>query len=146
MRTMLCAFAMLAVTTVVHAEVPTGPDAINGAFTRMFEHESATTMSSGAAVGEASDFLFERWVNATARGEMSSLEAGFVHMLQRCADTPHALVARGEPDPLAVMVAATLQAQQRTNRRPAPERLAAADGRTGDGPIPSGPEKWRRGQ
>lgn len=122
MKSMLCAFAMLAVTTVAHAEVPTGPDAINGAFTRMVEHESGATMPLGATVGHDGDFVFERWVNAAARGDMSSLEAGFSHMLQRCHEVPHPLAARGERDPLAVMVADALQAQQRTSQLHAMQR------------------------
>jgi hypothetical protein len=74
MRTTLCTLAMLTFTTVAHAEVPRGADAINGAFARMLAHSH---------------------------------------------ETPPAIIVRGEPDPLAVMVSTALQLQC-----PAREQLA----------------------
>ena len=47
-----------------------------------------------------------------ARQDVGSLEAGFVHMLERTQEAPQPLAARGEPDPLAVMVASALQVQR----------------------------------
>jgi hypothetical protein len=109
MRTALCTFAMLASAATTHAGVPQGPDAIHGAFARMLDHESAA-LSTAAANPDAA--FVEHWVNSASRRDMGSLEAGFVHMLERTRDVPQPLVARGEPDPLASLVAAALHVQQ----------------------------------
>jgi hypothetical protein len=109
MRTAFCTMAMLAFAATAHAEVPQGPDAIHGAFARMLEHEPAALSAEAASQEHA---FVEHWVNSVARQDMSSLEAGFVHMLERTRDEPQSLVARGEPDPLATMVASALQVQQ----------------------------------
>lgn len=109
MRTALCTLAMLALAATAHAEVPQGPDAIHGAFARMLEHEPAALSPASANQG---DGFVEHWVNSAARQDVGSFEAGFVHMLERIQDAPQPLVARGEPDPLAVMVASALQAQR----------------------------------
>lgn len=109
MRTALCTFAMLAAAATLHAEVPQGPDAIHGAFARMLEHGPAAL--SPAAANQGSAFV-EHWVNSEVRQDMGSPEAGFVHMLERTRDVPQPLLARGEPDPVATMVASALQAQQ----------------------------------
>lgn len=117
MRSMLCTFAMWSLAALAHAEVPTGPDPVNGAFARMLDHEAVTTMPSGAAAGASDERLFEQWVNAAARGEMSSLEAGFAHMLARCGTVQAAPPVRGEPDPLATMFAEALKEQERAGQR-----------------------------
>jgi hypothetical protein len=111
MKAVICtiAFAAFAVAPRAYADVPPGPDAINGAFVRMLGSE-ATTAAAVAATPD-SDRMFERWVNRVARNEMSSAEAGFARMIARTAEKPAPLVARGEPEPLARMIAAALQAQ-----------------------------------
>lgn len=109
MRTALCTLAMLALAATAHAELPRGPDAIHGAFARMLEHEPAALSPASPTQG---DGFVEHWVNSVARQDMGSHEAGFVHMLEHTRDVPLPLVARGEPDPLALMVASALQAQQ----------------------------------
>jgi hypothetical protein len=117
MRIMLCTIAMWSLAAVAQAGVPNGPDEINGAFTRMLEHETVATMPSGTAAGGSDDRMFERWVNAGARGGMSSVEAGFARMLARCDAVQHAPPVRGERDPLATLFAEALQAQQRASQR-----------------------------
>jgi hypothetical protein len=117
MRIMLCTFAMCSLATVTQAGVPSGPDEINGAFARMLEHEAVATMPSRANAGVSDDRLFERWVNTAARGETSSLEAGFARMLARCDEDQQAPPVRGERDPLAALFAEALQAQQRAGQR-----------------------------
>ena len=109
MRTALSTLVMLAVAATAHAEVPQGPDSVHGAFARMLAHEPAAL--SHASVNRDDTFV-EQWVNSVSRQEMGSLEAGFVHMLERSRDMPQPLMARGEPDPLATIVASALQAQQ----------------------------------
>jgi hypothetical protein len=112
MKTVICtiAFAAFAVVPRADADVPPGPDAINGAFVRMLGNEATTPVA--VATTPASDRLFERWVNRVARNEMSSVDAGFARMIARTAETPAPLTARGEPEPLARMIAAALQAQR----------------------------------
>lgn len=119
MRTTLCTLLMFAFAAAAQAEVPPGPDAVNGAFARLLEHEPVTSLAPVASVGDENDSYVEHWVNAIARQEMSSPEAGFVHMLARRDEDPTALLASGEPDPVALMISAALQAQ-----RPAHQRLA----------------------
>jgi hypothetical protein len=112
MKTTLCTLTMLMLTTTAQAEVPDGPDAINGAFGRMLAHPPAELTDAGPVTSVAGDVEFERWVNAAARGEMSSLEAGFAHMLSRRDDVPRSVAAQGEPDAVALMVAEYLRQQQ----------------------------------
>lgn len=109
MRTAFCTLAMLALAATAHAEVPQGPDAIHGAFARMLEHEPAALSPASANQG---DGFVEHWVNSVARQDVCSLEAGFVRMLERAHEAPQPLAPRGEPDPLAVMVASALQVQR----------------------------------
>lgn len=109
MRTALSTLAMLAVAATAHAGIPQGPDSVHGAFARMLVHEPDAL--SHASVSRDDTFV-EQWVNAVSRHEMGSLEAGFVHMLERSRDVPQPLPARGEPETLSVMVASALQAQQ----------------------------------
>jgi len=109
MRTTLCSLAMLAIAATAHAEVPRGPDSVHGAFARMLEHEPVALSPASA---NRDDAFVEHWVNSVARQDLGSLEAGFVHMLERAQDAPRPLVVRGEPDPLATMVASALQVQQ----------------------------------
>ena len=117
MRKTIYALAMLACATAARAEVPAGTDPIIGVFARMLEHEAFSTLSlNGAAAGENDDY-FERWVNAAARNDRNSLEAGFTRMLERCDETPAASIVRGEPDPLAIMVAEALRAQRQADGR-----------------------------
>ena len=113
MRTAFCTMAMLAFAATAHAEVPQGPDSIQGAFARMLVHEPAAL--SPASANRAEIFV-EHWVNSVARQDMSSPEAGFVRMLERTHDVPRPLVVRGEPDPLATMVASALRVQQAGRR------------------------------
>ena len=80
MRTAFCTLAMLALAATAHAEVPKGPDAIHGAFARMLEHEPAALSPASANQG---DGFVEHWVNSVARQDVGSLEAGFVHLLER---------------------------------------------------------------
>lgn len=108
MKTAFCTLAMLALAGTAHAEVPQGPDAIHGAFARMLEHEPAALSPASA---NPNDAFVEHWVNSVARQDGGSLEAGFIHMLERTHDAPQPLAARGEPDPLATMVASALQVQ-----------------------------------
>ncbi len=113
MRTSLCTLAMLALAATAQAEVPQGPDAIHGAFARMLEHEPVALSPTPA---NPHDAFVERWVNSVTRQDMGSLEAGFVHMLERSRDVPQQLIARGDPDPLATLVASALQAQRLERR------------------------------
>jgi hypothetical protein len=112
MKTVICTIAFAAFTVVprADAEVPPGPDAINGAFVRLMANEA--TPPATAVPAPESERMFERWVNRVARNEMSSVEAGFARMIARTAEKPAPLVARGEPEPLARAIAAALQAQQ----------------------------------
>jgi hypothetical protein len=75
----------------------------------MLEHEPVALSPASA---NRDDAFVEHWVNSVARQDLGSLEAGFVHMLERAQDAPRPLVVRGEPDPLATMVASALQVQQ----------------------------------
>jgi hypothetical protein len=111
MRTAFCTLTMLVMSATAHAEAPQGPDAIHGAFARMFEHESAGLAAHRPAGGQDDAFV-EQWVNSTAREDWSAPEAGFVHMLARCSETPRLTPTRGEPDALAVMIASALQSQR----------------------------------
>lgn len=117
MRTTLGALTMLALVAAAHAEVPPGPDAVHGSFTRMLGHQASNGWAAAATPGSEYDAYVERWIDAAARNELNSLEAGFVHMLERCDEVPRAPVVRGEPDPFGAMVAAALQAQQHDGRR-----------------------------
>jgi hypothetical protein len=112
MKTVFCAIALAAFAVVprANADVPPGPDSINGAFVRLMAHE-ATTLAASATAPDP-DRMFERWVNRVARNEMSSAEASFARMIARTAEKPAPLTARGEPEPVARMIAAALQAQR----------------------------------
>jgi hypothetical protein len=113
MRTTLCSLALLAIAATAHADVPRGPDSVHGAFARMLGHEPGALSPASA---DRDDAFVEYWVNSMARQELGNLEAGFVHMLERAHDAPRPLVARGEPDPLATMVASALRLQQAERR------------------------------
>lgn len=112
MRAVICTFAMAvsAVAPRAYADVPPGPDAINGAFVRLLAPEAATATTTDALPDP--DRAFEHWVNRVARNEMSSAEAGFAHMLARADEVPRPSLVSGEPDPVAVMIARALAAQQ----------------------------------
>jgi len=125
MRTAFCTLAMLVISTSAHGEVPQGPDAINGSFERLLAHEPGLPVLQQPAV-ERDDAFVERWVNAVARNEISGPEAGFVSMLARSREEPRLPVVRGEPDPLAAMIAATLESQRVTHER----LVSAPAGRT----------------
>ena len=73
MKAAFCTLAMLVMSAPAHAEVPPGPDSVNGAFERMLAHGR---------------------------------------------EEPRSLPVRGEPDPLATMIASALLAQH------APQQLA----------------------
>jgi hypothetical protein len=122
MRTHLVTIAMMMVTGASSAEVYAANDAINGAFGRMLAHEAIPLASARQTVDDASDFQFDRRVNAVVRGEVSSLELGFAHMLERVDDAPAALTVRGEPDAVELMVATALRLQAQSS---APQRHAA---------------------
>lgn len=111
MRTTLCTLAMLVISASAHAEVPPGPDSINGAFERMLAHKPVALDSQQPAGGPGEAFV-ERWVNSAASQEFTSLESGFVHMLVRSREEPRPLVVHGEPDPLATTIAAALLVQR----------------------------------
>jgi hypothetical protein len=113
MKAVLCtiAIAVSSVAPQAHADVPPGPDAIHAAFVRLMAHEATTTAVAAVATTPDSDRVFERWVNRVARDEFSSVEAGFARMLARPDEAPARLIAHGEPDPVAVMIAGALQAQ-----------------------------------
>lgn len=55
-------------------------------------------------------------VAATAHAEVpqgpDAIHGAFARMLERTHDVPQPLVARGEPDPLATLVASALQVQR----------------------------------
>lgn len=118
MRTAFCTLAMLMISTSAHAEVPPGPDFINGAVERLLAHEPVALESQQPA-GDQDEAFVEHWVNSAARQEFTSLEAGFVHTLVRSREAPRPLVVRGEPDPLATMIASALVAQRATQQQPA---------------------------
>ena len=116
MRTILTALATMTFAAAVNAETPAESDAIQGAFDRMLTHEATPLPATHRDEVAAADRQIEHWVNAVARGESSSLELGFAHMLARADDVAPALVVRGEPDAVEVMVAAALQEQARASR------------------------------
>ena len=113
MKFVICtiALAVSAITPEAHADVPRGPDQVNGAFVRMLAQE-ATSVTAQAAITGNSNRMFEGWVNRATRNEMSSLEAGFAHMLARCDDAPTRSIVRGNPDPVASVIAETLRSQR----------------------------------
>lgn len=117
MKTTLCTLTMLMLTATTQAEVPDGPDAINGAFGRMLAQPTAGVTNAGPVTSVANDVGFELWVNAAARGDMSSLEAGFAHMLSRRENAPRPVAAQGEPDAVALMVAEYLRQQRQSVER-----------------------------
>lgn len=114
MRTTFCTLTMLVMSATAQAELPQGPDAIHGAFARMFEHEPAGLAVQRPPRGQDEAFVGQ-WVNSMAREDWSAPEAGFVRMLARCSDAPRHAPASGEPDALAVMIASALQAQRQEN-------------------------------
>ena len=116
MKTILFTIVTMTTAGLACADVPTGPDSINGAFERMLTGEPGTTALLGAACGNETDFQFERSVNAAVRGDSDGLAIGFANMLARVEETPRALTVRGERDPVEVMVTEALQAQRRTER------------------------------
>lgn len=111
MKTIILAIATLAVPGLACAEVPAGPDSLHGAFVRMLDHQPAPFEANRPAGDDATGFQFERHVNAVARGDASSLELGFAHLLARADDVPPALTVRGERDPVERLVTAALRAQ-----------------------------------
>jgi len=126
MKTEFCTLVMLVISTSAYADIPQGPDAVNGSFERMLAHEPGLPALQ-QPVADRDDAFVERWVNAVARNEFPGPEAGFVHMLVRSREEPRLTVVRAEPDPLATMIAASLELQRVRH-----ERLASASaGRTG---------------
>lgn len=118
MKTVLLALASMAASGLAVAEVPAGPDPINGSFVRMLEFSPVVPANRPTGVSNASDFQFDHWVNRIARGDQSSLEAGFAHLLRDSESCPPTRMVLGEPDPIAVMVAELLRSQvETTNRR-----------------------------
>jgi len=111
MKTIILAIAALTAPGLACAGVPPGPDSLNGAFVRMFDHMPGRFKASPPANDDATGFRFEQFVNSTARGDTSSLELGFAHMLARTNDVPASLAVRGERDPVERLVTAALQAQ-----------------------------------
>ena len=126
MKTEFCTLVMLVISTSAYADIPQGPEAVNGSFERMLAHEPGLPALQ-QPVADRDDAFVERWVNAVARNEFTGPEAGFVHMLVRSREEPRLTVVRAEPDPLATMIAASLELQRVRH-----ERLASASaGRTG---------------
>ena len=126
MKTEFCTLVMLVISTSAYADIPQGPEAVNGSFERMLAHEPGLPALQ-QPVADRDDAFVERWVNAVARNEFPGPEAGFVHMLVRSREEPRLTVVRAEPDPLATMIAASLELQRVRH-----ERLASASaGRTG---------------
>ena len=74
MKTILLASVMLAFSTVGRADVPDGPDAVNGSFARMLAHGRSVALA-GEVDRSAGYSEFERIVNAAARGDLSRVEA-----------------------------------------------------------------------
>ena len=125
MKTEFCTLVMLVISTSAYADIPQGPEAVNGSFERMLAHEPGLPALQ-QPVADRDDAFVERWVNAVARNEFPGPEAGFVHMLVRSREEPRLTVVRAEPDPLATMIAASLELQRVRH-----ERLASASaGRT----------------
>ena len=113
MKFFICTIA-LAVFTIApgaHAGVPRGPDAVNGAFVRMLEQE-AMNVTARAAITGNSNRMLESWVNSATRNEVSSLQAGFAHMLARRDEAPKRSIVRGRPDPVALAIAEKLRSQR----------------------------------
>ena len=134
MKTILLAAVMITSSGLACADVPAGPDAVNGSFVRMLKHGPGIAVRSVAG-GDVTDFQFEQTVNALGRGDTSSLEAGFANLLARADDAPPALPSRGERDPVAVMVTQALQAQRLTVQRHAallPDPCTTRSGVTGN--------------
>ena len=111
MRTVLIAVAMSTIAATASAEPPAGADEIHGAFGRMLTHEATPLAPARESAGSAGEVQFEQWVNAATRGEMTSLERGFVKMIERTDDVPATLTVSGTADVVAVMVATALRAQ-----------------------------------
>lgn len=111
MKTIILAIAALTAPGLACADVPPGPDSLNGAFVRMLDHQPDRLEAIRPAGDDAAGLRFERLVNAVARGDRSSLELGFTHMLARADHVPAALTVRGERDPIERLVTAALQAQ-----------------------------------
>lgn len=111
MKTIILAIAALTVPGLACADVPAGSDSLNGAFVRMLDHQPGPVGTVRPAGDDATGFQFERLVNAVARGDQSSLELGFAHMLARADDVPPALMVRRDRDPVERPVTAALQTQ-----------------------------------
>lgn len=117
MKTVLLAVVSMTVSGLAIADVPAGPDAINGSFVRMLEFAPGVPGNTSTAVSSVDDFQFDQWVNSIARGDQSSLEAGFAHLLRTPVQCPPARTVHGEPDAVAVMVAELLRNQVETTDR-----------------------------
>lgn len=113
MKTLMLAAVMITFSGLACADVPAGPDTVNGSFVRMLKHGPGVAPMS-AADGDVTDSQFEQTVNALGRGDTSTLAAGFANLLARADDAPPALASRGERDPVEVMVTSALQAQRLT--------------------------------
>lgn len=111
MKTIILAIAILAVPGLACADVPSGPDSLNGAFLRMFDRTPGRVSTVPSASADATGIQFERFVNSAARGDASSLELGFARMLARAKDVPAPLAVRGERDPVERFVTAALREQ-----------------------------------
>ena len=66
--------------------------------------------------GSSSNNLLAHWTDRATRNQMSSLETGFASMLARRDELPTRSLVRGEPDPVASIIAAALQAQRASGR------------------------------
>jgi hypothetical protein len=113
MKTRLLAAVAIFFSGLACADVPAGPDSVNGSFVRMLRHGPGVAPMR-AIGGDSTDLQFERWVNAAARGDTTSLEAGFANLLARADDAPTALPAHGVRDLIEVMITQALQAQRLT--------------------------------
>lgn len=69
-------------------------------------------VSPGSEPRSSSDGMIERWTDRATRNQISSPEAGFANMLARRDELPTRSLVRGEPNPVALKIAAALQAQR----------------------------------
>lgn len=111
MQTTLLACLLLGVTGVSTAEVPAGPDEVNGAFVRLLDHAPAALPASRASDARAREEWVAAWVNAAARGDADPAAAGFTHLLARGHDAAAPLPVAGEPDAVATRVRESLRMQ-----------------------------------
>ena len=111
MQTTVLACLLLGATGMAAAEVPEGPDAVNGAFVRLLDHSPAAPAATRASGASAGAEWVTAWVSAAARGDTDPAAAGFTHMLARCHDAPAPLPLAGETDAVATLVRESLRMQ-----------------------------------